>query len=238
MQQDHVPDAERQRMERIDREYAASARAQRAWTGEANTLMRRDLLGRIMDRIEPQLAGGGPILDIGCGTGAYLRDLAAAGVEPTRLHGIDVLESRLRTAAERVPGANLSVGDARQLPLGDGRFSVVLVSTLLSSLASRHAMVEALIEARRMLEPGGILVCYDMRFPSPVNRHVRRVPKRLLQDVLGPHAQIEPVTVVPPLSRWLALHAPGLYPVLVRIRPLLSHWLVSYVRPAQPPKTA
>jgi ubiquinone/menaquinone biosynthesis C-methylase UbiE len=163
--------------------------------------------------------------------GAYPRDLYAAGVNPARLHGVDVLESRLRTAAERVPGARLRLGDARRLPFPDGSFTIVLVSTLLSSLSSRQAMVEALTEARRVLAPGGVLVCYDMRFPSPVNRHVRRVPRRLLLEVLGPTAQIEAVTVLPPLSRWLAGHRPQLYRRLARIRPLLSHWLASYVRP-------
>jgi ubiquinone/menaquinone biosynthesis C-methylase UbiE len=231
MQPDQIPDAERSRMERIDREYSTSARTQRAWRRDANLLMRRDLLARIFGRIEPQLGGAGQILDIGCGTGAYLRDLSMAGVDPARLHGVDVLESRLRTAAERVPGAQLQLGDARRLPFPDGSFTIVLVSTLLSSLSSRHAMVEALTEARRVLAPGGILICYDMRFPSPVNRHVRRVPKRLLLEVLGTGAQIEAVTVLPPLSRWLAGHGPQLYGRLARVRPLLSHWLASYVRP-------
>ncbi|MEJ8281354.1 class I SAM-dependent methyltransferase [Pseudonocardia spirodelae] len=103
----------------------------------------------LFDRV---LAGAGPgarLLDVGCGVGRLLADAAAAGLAVT---GVDV-ERRLLAAAERaVPGADLRVADAHELPFDGGTFDVVTLVQVLEHLTNP---VLALREAGRVCVADG-----------------------------------------------------------------------------------
>jgi SAM-dependent methyltransferase len=119
-------------------------------------------------------AGGGPVLDVGAGTGRVSLDLAGAGVSVVAL---DVNASLLysltrRDGAERVETV---AADARALAL-DRRFSLVLVPMqTLQLFGGRSGRAAFLRGALAHLEPGGLLVaaladamdCFDDEHELP-----------------------------------------------------------------------
>jgi SAM-dependent methyltransferase len=104
---------------------------------------------------------GGPVLDIGCGTGRLLLDYLAAGLD---IDGVDNSPEMLALCREKATGAGLGV-DGRLfhqtmegLDLGR-RYRVILVpsSSFQLVLAPTDA-AEALTRFHAHLEPGGVLV--------------------------------------------------------------------------------
>src|SRR5215469_15472668 len=64
-----------------------------------------------VDRVP--LRRGTDVLDIGCGAGAFLRLVAGHGATP---HGLDASGALIELARDRLPAADLLVGDMEQLP--------------------------------------------------------------------------------------------------------------------------
>ena len=98
------------------------------------------------------LRAGQTVLDAGCGSGAFLRAAADHG---TVVSGIDASEALLAIARERVPDADLSLGDLQHLPYADDSFDAV---TGFCSFFFADDMVEALREAGRVAKPGAPIV--------------------------------------------------------------------------------
>lgn len=98
---------------------------------------------------------GAVVADVGCGIGTVLADLLERGA---RAVGVDSSEAMVREAARRVPGAELHVADAAALPLEDGTLSGYRAERVYQHVADP---VPALVEAMRVLEPGGRIVLVD-----------------------------------------------------------------------------
>lgn len=100
----------------------------------------------------------GRLLDVGCGTGAFLAALAEAR-SPAGLAGVDLAPAMLAVARARLPAeVGLEVASADALPFPDARFDTV------ASLSAFHFFRRpeaALGEMRRVLRPGGTLVLTD-----------------------------------------------------------------------------
>ena len=98
------------------------------------------------------------LLDVGCGTGALLYRLAA--VHPaTRLVGVDPVPAMLKIARRKLPSdIALHEGWAEQLPFADAQFDLVVSCSMFHYVARP---LDALIEMRRVLRPGGQLVLTD-----------------------------------------------------------------------------
>jgi SAM-dependent methyltransferase len=92
------------------------------------------------------------VLEIGCGSGVFLHAAADRGA---RVAGIDASEPLLAIARERVPEADLRVGDMEALPFGDDAFDVV---TGFSSFFFAEDMSRALREAARVTKPRGTVL--------------------------------------------------------------------------------
>ena len=95
---------------------------------------------------------GQRVLEVGCGSGVFLRAAADRGAHVT---GLDASEALIALARARVPEADLTVGDLQFLPYADDSFDVVAG---FNSFFFAADMVAALREARRVARPGGSVV--------------------------------------------------------------------------------
>jgi SAM-dependent methyltransferase len=96
---------------------------------------------------------GKDVLDIGCGGGALVRELAGRGA---RAIGLEVSQQQLGPALARDPdgGARYLVGRAQALPLPDASVEVAVFMRTLHHVPPADLRL-ALAEARRVLRPGG-----------------------------------------------------------------------------------
>jgi SAM-dependent methyltransferase len=93
-------------------------------------------------------------LDVGCGTGALTA--AALGTGPARVTGIDRSTGFLTEARSRT-GAGFAAGDARALPVRDGRSDVVVSGLALNFVPEPQ---RAVAEFARVTAPGGTAAAY------------------------------------------------------------------------------
>lgn len=101
------------------------------------------------------------VLDVGCGTGYVLRQLAGRLPDTTAFLGVDAAPkmievARNNTADERVRYAH---GTAENLPAADAAFDLVLTTT---SFDHWEDQAKGVAECARVLRPGGTLVLTDL----------------------------------------------------------------------------
>ncbi|HEX4214867.1 MAG TPA: class I SAM-dependent methyltransferase [Candidatus Dormibacteraeota bacterium] len=121
-----------------------------------------------------ELRGDERLLDVGCGRGAVL--LTAAKLLPRgRAVGIDLwrpdqtdnsMDATLRNAAlegvaERV---EVETADMTRLPFADASFDVVVSSLAVHNVPGPEGRRTAMLEAARVLRPGGRLLIADLAF--------------------------------------------------------------------------
>jgi SAM-dependent methyltransferase len=167
---------------------------------------------------------------VGCGTGWLLAALASRGVAADRLHGVELRPERVLAARAAVPGARIGEADARRLPFPSASFHLVTLLTVLSSAGAPSAAIEILREARRVLAPGGVVVCWEPRWPNPRNPGTRRVTARDYEHGLGEGFAREPITLLPAIARHLGPATDRAYGALARAPVLRSHVLVTWRR--------
>lgn len=210
-------------MARVYAGYRVDPRKRRAWDARnhGNAAIREELAQAVLALLDDAKGDGGLLLDAGCGTGWWLERLLREGVPGERLVGVEFLEDRARAAAVRAPGARIEHADATRLPLPDGSCSLVTLFTVLSAMDSAADRRAALVEALRVLAPGGAVAVWEPRWPT-LNRHTRLVRLAELRAALGTGLTVRTITLAPPLAR----RAGRLYEPLSRVGPLRSHRLV------------
>jgi arsenite methyltransferase len=136
---------------------------------------------------------GERILDVGCGPGYYVAELAEQVGEGGSVVGVDSSAPMLAVAAERcaeLANTEFAEGDATALPVEDGDFDAVVSVQVLEYVPDVEA---ALAEIRRVLKPGGRVVLWDVdwgtlsmhaRDPDRRDRVLRAWDKHLVDPVL------------------------------------------------------
>ena len=136
---------------------------------EQHLLWREGLLGALL---RAGLTRGSSALEVGCGSGALLRDLAAIVGEDGRAVGIEqdlAAHEKARKMTAMMPGAEVRLGDLTTAHLG-GPWDVIVARWVFSFLPEPAAAVARLAGA---LKPGGALVIQDYDhdgvrvFPDP-----------------------------------------------------------------------
>jgi ubiquinone/menaquinone biosynthesis C-methylase UbiE len=126
-------------------------------------VMRRQIIPPISELVR-QMGGADKVklLDVGCGTGRTLHQLAIT--HPTmRLHGCDLSPAYIRAARKRleeVDELTLAVENGEALPWADATFDVV-TSTYLFHELPRNARRNVVREMLRVVRPGGLVVLED-----------------------------------------------------------------------------
>jgi SAM-dependent methyltransferase len=152
-----------------------------------------------------ELCPGQVVLDIGCGVGAFLRLVAARGA---RAFGLDASEALLELARQRVPDADLRVGDMEALPYEDDTFDLV---TGFNSFFFANDIVAALREAGRVAKPGAPVV---IQVWGPHERNDLEAMKEIVRPFMPPRpadAPPEPDYAKPGVLEEIATQA-GLEP--------------------------
>jgi ubiquinone/menaquinone biosynthesis C-methylase UbiE len=129
--------------------------------------------------------GAGRVLEVGCGTGRWLAELADLCDEAC---GIDPSTAMLQRARERCPGLRLCEGKAEALPFADASLDLVYCVNAIHHFQDPRAFVS---EASRVLAGGGMLAVvgsdpharreswYIYRFfEGTYERDVERFPRR------------------------------------------------------------
>jgi ubiquinone/menaquinone biosynthesis C-methylase UbiE len=142
-------------------------------------------LTRLVDAVAYHVPAGGSVLDLGCGTGELAIALATSGIRAT---GCDISPEMLRIAADADAPGNVVdwvelEPDWRVLPFRAETFDAVVASSILEYVDDPTVV---LAECRRVLRPGGIVLC---TVPDP--RH----PVRWLEWLIDTVAR-EPVVRV------------------------------------------
>lgn len=136
---------------------------------------------------------GHQVLDVACGTGGWLRAVAAHGATPV---GIDLSEKAVAACRTVLPGAELQVGPAERLPFADGRFNVV------SCLGSIEHFVDPLAALREMVRVARADATFVLVVPN-----AGFLTRRL--GLYGGTHQAAVREVVRTLAEWTTLFADG-----------------------------
>jgi SAM-dependent methyltransferase len=89
------------------------------------------------------------LLDVGCGAGSLLRSAVHRGA---RVAGVDAAASMIAVARERLPAADLRVGDIEALPFPGVTFDVVTAFNAVQYAAEPQT---AVVEMARVTRPAG-----------------------------------------------------------------------------------
>jgi SAM-dependent methyltransferase len=98
------------------------------------------------------------VLDVGCGTGRWLRRYLKRNLIPV---GVDATRGMLQLAAASGLECQLVVGCAQNLPFGDGIFDLVSAVTVIQHIPPAD-QGDALKEMVRVLQPGGHLLLLEL----------------------------------------------------------------------------
>jgi SAM-dependent methyltransferase len=115
---------------------------QAAWTRQAQELFIQ----------KAGLQSGSRILEVGCGTGAFLASLR--DIQPAQYFGIDIQHNLIEFAHRQNPSFSLARADAIKLPFPSGFFDAVVCHYFFLWVSD---LAEVLEEMRRVTRSGGLI---------------------------------------------------------------------------------
>lgn len=113
----------------------------------------RRLVSEFVELVNP--VEGEKLLDVGCGTGAFVQQLKELALCVT---GIDLSFNCVSLALAESGPSSWMVGDAEHLPFADNEFDIITFSGILHHLPNPG---KAMAESLRVLKAGGRVFGYD-----------------------------------------------------------------------------
>jgi SAM-dependent methyltransferase len=200
----------------------------------------RAIVADALDRAPVPIPDGGTAVEIGCGLGRVCLALAE---RYERVVGIDIAPEMLQRARAFVgnPRVSFVLGDGRSLSaIGDASADVVLSFTVFQHIPDPAVTEAYLIDAARVLRPGGVLVFQWNNEPRPWRWAIRRWVLSALQrsglrpERYGRHAPAFLGARIPTARVQRALHEGGLRLAGSRNEGTLYAWAWA----TKPPSTA
>jgi ubiquinone/menaquinone biosynthesis C-methylase UbiE len=170
---------------------------------------------------------GTRILEIGSGSGHWLREFIKWGGRPENIIGLDLIADRVAEAKLLCPGAvRIECGHAGDLPFPGEAFDLVLQSTVFSSILDVTMRRQVAAEMLRVVKRDGIVLWYDLSVNNPWNADVRRIGKHEVRQLFpGCRIELRRVTLAPPVARVLARYSWAACSLLAQMRWLCTHYL-------------
>lgn len=168
----------------------------------------RDIADRLVKASKPRT-----VLDIGCGTGPLVAEFTRRGLAAT---GIDSSPGVLDAARLRAPDGTFHLGSVGAIPLPDDQFDAATLIETIEHLDDA-TLALALLEARRVLRPGGTLL-----ITTPNDERLED-SKRQCPDCGAEFHIYQHVRSWTPRTLATALRAGGLDPVSIRATRLLEN---------------
>lgn len=148
-------------------------------------------------------------LDVGCGTGEWLRTLLEWEADPSRLHGIDLLPDRIEKAKALAPYIDFRVASAWPIVFPDNSVDLVSAHTVFSSILDPVAREELAKEMTRVLNKEGLILIYDFRISHPKNPDTIGIGKNEICKLFPCHrVKMRTLTLAPPFQRVIAPISP------------------------------
>ncbi len=135
----------------------------------------------LLDLLNPQ--PGELILDAGCGTGIFTRDVIAGGA---KVIGMDISLPMVARGTEQMRGLDFAgiCGDMCALPFGEQCFDRVFSMTAIEFVPDAHRVI---VELERVTKIGGCIVVTTLNSLSPWAERRRRKAEgghALFQDII------------------------------------------------------
>ncbi len=166
------------------------------------------------------------IVDIGCGRGAWLLEFAQWGAYARNLAGIDLDAGRLEDARQRLAGADLRVGDARNTGWPSSSFDIVSQFTVFTSILDDTFKQALAAEMLRLVRRSGVILWFDFRFSNPANPSTRGISRReILRLFPECSVHLQSLLLAPPIARRVVEVSWMLALALEKIPLLRTHYL-------------
>ena len=163
------------------------------------------------------------VLEIGCGTGAFTRALAARS---NHVLGVDLSPEMVRLAREKsshISNVEFQVADIREWEVEPEQFDCI------ASIATLHHLPfrDVLVKMRAALKPGGVLLVLDLFEPQGVLDWLLNFPALSVSTSMRllHHGRLRPSREL--RAAWAAHAAHDLYPTMKEVRSICADLLPS-----------
>lgn len=209
--------------------HGGAALARYAWH-RPDVVMQHTMRTRVLSRMLAETVGTDlgnvRVIDVGCGTGSFLRQLIDWGATPAHLLGTELQQDRIELAKARTaPEVRWHCGSLTALPQASA--DLVSANTVLSSLLDPELRQRLAADMWRVLKPGGWCLVFDFRYNNPRNPHVRKLTRAELDSYWPGHRpQYQTLLLAPPVGRPLAAMPALVTEALAAlVPPLRSHFI-------------
>lgn len=168
------------------------------------------------------------ILEIGCGGGGVINDMADDGFKNFTHVGLDINFSRLKQIKF---DACIIQGDGSYLPFPDESIDIAIQATVFTSVLDDVKKTTMAKEILRVLKKDGLFLWHDFQYDNPFNKNVKGIKlkeiKNLFPQCIYEHNSLH---ANPIIARAILKYSIGIAEFLDRIRVLHTHLFVKITK--------